>query len=324
MEHEGNDTNAVDDFHIEFSMFETVLHRLDLFVLIPLGILGNILIIIILMQKKNRQYASSMIFTSLAVSDTIILVHGIYLYTSSPEKPTSVECKLSAYFGFTSAQASSMLLAVVASERVLAVTMPHKVKSVFSVKNVRWLIIFIASFLCIMNVCILLSYDINLMTTGVFAGCDPVGQLLYFMSAIYPWIDFCFAFALPFVIIMFSSIVIIARISGNARSRRNDKIHSVTRTLLAANIAFLFTTCPFGIYQIFYPTPPSDDTKYLLYSGLITLSQANASLNFFLYFLSGPKFRADFKEFFKCCIPRQASGTQNSRSIWKLSSATTK
>lgn len=284
-------------------MFEIVLQNLETFFIAPLGILGNILIIIILTQKKNRHFTSSVFFTSLAVSDTITISSGVYnSYIRYVERNTA-ECKVSTFLGYTSVQLSSGILVGVAIERALGVSIPHKVKTICTHVNAKKVVCILAFVLSTFNVSILVSFDIYTFPGEVTINCEPFGHMEYFMLEIYPWLDLCISFAVPYVCIMISSFVIIVKIkeiSSRARNVENNRVASVTRTLLAANVAFMITMGPFGVYQIIHPYPPLDDMGYSVWIGLLTLAQSNASINFFLYFLSGPRFRADVKQFFMC------------------------
>ncbi|KAL4237923.1 hypothetical protein ACF0H5_002633 [Mactra antiquata] len=282
--------------YFEATMYEKVLQNVEKFCIIPLGTIGNILIIIIMTQTKNRNHASSVIFTSLAVSDIAILWIGWF---NSIELSTTVGCKIGNFIGYTVVQLSSLLLATVAVERAFCVKMPHNVKTIFSVANTKKMVVSIVIVLILINSCTVISFEA--VTIDGILSCMPRGELEYFMYAIHPWLDLTLSFLITFVVSVTSSVLIISQLRTRSRivgTSKNDRSHSVTMALLGANFTFLITMCPFVIAQIVNPYPSYGTRDYHLWTTLLNLSQSNAAANFYVYVLSGPKFRADLKEFF--------------------------
>ena len=130
------------------------------------------------------------------------------------------------------------------------------------------------------------------------------------------------AFILPFVLLLIMNCVIIKtlRNRSNIRSEiqgqgQNDsqtsKVRSsenqITVTLLVVTFSFLELTTPFYIIFIYLTsfgmgsTPRGLATFYLVYHIGEKSYYTNYAINFFLYIISGQKFRTDLIKLFPCC-----------------------
>jgi len=126
----------------------------------------------------------------------------------------------------------------------------------------------------------------------------------------YFWSSVVVSFLGPFAAILIGSLFIVIKIrktvSGRKSDNNNRRVLSVTRNLLAANLTFLLTSLPWYIINFlgFYDfligmggpeaILMSNTLRYVLY--------LNQALNFYVYVISGQKFRQDAWQLFaKLC-----------------------
>lgn len=117
----------------------------------------------------------------------------------------------------------------------------------------------------------------------------------------------------PFVLLLVSNIVLVRAVLTSARNvrhklavgqsmqvaTRENQASSLSVTLIALSVTFFFLTGPLRVYLIGYPYFNFDEAKIdkyiniLIFLVLYILFGANAVVNFFLYCLTGTKFRRE-------------------------------
>ena len=145
---------------------------------------------------------------------------------------------------------------------------------------------------------------------------------------IYHWLSFFLSFAMPFVflLIMNSFIIHTLRVrslgleteiqshgvgTGRGSNRKKSKTKNYERqvciTLLSVEFTFLCLYTPIYVYRLialvlsYYPaTAYSFAILTLYYEIAVKLMYSNYGINFFLYAISGQKFRNDLVDLFRC------------------------
>ena len=143
---------------------------------------------------------------------------------------------------------------------------------------------------------------------------------------VYYWLNFIFTFLLPFIFLLSMNVVIIhtlrKRSSKNIRMFRNQghnegqalRIKNTERqiyiTLLLVTFGFLVLTTPSKIMPLYVQAfgygeaPEMFAIFYLFYQLSHKALYTNNGINFFLYIISGQKFRADLIKLFCHCIEK--------------------
>ena len=172
-----------------------------------------------------------------------------------------------------------------------------------------------------------LAYNIPqaFLVDGKTYQCVPYGrvdQIPY--SMVYYWISFVINYALPFILLLSMNSVIIHKIRlrkfGNGlnedpregqsqgqdqdQPRRNSEGQTFA-ILLLVTFALLILTTPAYIFFIyiqvvdFTASPESFASYFLFYHSSFALQVTNYGINFFLYVISGKKFRTDLMKLFQ-------------------------
>ena len=134
------------------------------------------------------------------------------------------------------------------------------------------------------------------------------GAHLSFDKFVWPWIDLSVGSLIPFFLLITGNATIIVRIA-RARSAAKTKMNvqqdhiqmkTMTFLLLGASFIFMITTAPMCIYMVL------DNAEkvyygikfYLFWNISNMLMYINNAINFWLYCVSGPRFRKELLDMF--------------------------
>ncbi len=141
-------------------------------------------------------------------------------------------------------------------------------------------------------------------TTTIVNYCDYTEEDWHFAYVIWPWIDLVVVCAVPVIVIFSSNIVIILKVVRAAKNRSeqmsakggDDTTQSLTVMLIAVSLVYLLTTTPGSIYFVgleLWPTetPKDRHSRAMAYAAVNLIYYFNNCINFFLYCVSGCRFR---------------------------------
>lgn len=252
------------------------------------GLLGNTLIIILMRRPNNSGKSTSVLFTSLAVSDTLFTVNSVVgALRSNNLFSLNDEFNIHAMLWTVNRHVSNWILAAITVERVLIVAYPIKMKDKFTPLNAVIIVVVITVISVIVNVplwCLLRVFRVI-----------QVEALFY--------VDIIHGFCLPFLVMLTGSVYIVASLKQRRLQTNGTQLSSTTRILIAANMAFLITMLPRHVLSFFYEDHVLRDL-YFLHVLFWLLQECNSVLNFYVYILAGTKFREELKEMF---TPRRYS-----------------
>ena len=298
------------------------------FILI-LGTTGNCLSAIVMMRYAFRRSTIGPYFTVLAISDTIVLYTGLcvhWLANTFDIYATSVNihlCRLVFFSLYWSTGVSAWILVAVTWERVLAVsststnTPKYRTRVILTIIALTMFLINAHHFWTLIGD----PYDYAGRT---YIDCKVSETFLYFGEYIWPWINLSINSLIPFVLLLTGNIFIICRIvfvqfklkklqfQTGPRSVRGvrtgsvsgsgRKIPSMTVVLLLVTFVFVFTTAPYCLFPIIQPLLDDEDqptsyntgARHVLGLTIIEiLSYVNNAINFWLYCISGSRFRKE-------------------------------
>ena len=191
-------------------------------------------------------------------------------------------------------------------DRFYGIIRPHKASSFNTVKRAK-----ITSFIVI-----LCCFIFNLPHAFLFVdrgySCVPYAKNMGTLGTTYYWLSFIANFSFPFVALLIMNSFIIHTIrtrrsltaTNEQPLKTSDK--QIFAILLLVTFSFLILTTPdylfflFNMVIDFNQSPGYKAQYYLFYSAAQKAWYANHGINFFLYILSGTKFRNDFKGMFGC------------------------
>ena len=285
-------------------------------ILFVTGFVGNILSLLVYNRQSMRDSVTSFLFKSLAVFDLISCVFailpvgmGAILNIDTPTITYGL-CKINFFMIFPAGELSSLFMTMISVERCIGVNFPIKAKQIFTMIRVKVVSVSIVLLLFLVHIP-------TLIDTKHFV--DPEsGEFIckvfsWFGVAILPWMDFTLFLAIPFVVMVISNAGIIigltrahawrAQASGGAHS---STTRDTTFMLLCVSFAFLVFTLPFHIYMLYNILVLSDgeNNNIDFFSFEFQFTQlllcTNHAVNFFLYCVSGKRFRSEVKNMMLC------------------------
>ena len=211
----------------------------------------------------------------------------------------------------TTVYISNLLILSMTFERFYSIIMPHKAASFNTVKRAKITIVCIVLFSVMYHIPHwFISGNIGrLCLTNVFSTDMSIGEFYYWFSEI-------LHFILPFILLLFMNSVIIhtlhkrSRLNiGQGHNEGKSTKHKISERqiilmLLCVTFGFLILTTPVKIL-VFYMNFHSSNTPqyfaglYLFYQAGEKTYYTNHGINFFLYVISGQKFRQDLVKLFK-------------------------
>ena len=262
-------------------------------------------------------------------SNTSLLGLLSYLGTEHLLIPASpVYCALRLAAVFTSSLCGVYLILAMTFDRFYGIIKPHKASSINTVRR--------AKITCFVIILLCTLFNVPHMFLYIDKGylCIPYAKHMEpLRGEFYYWLSFVVNYSFPFaaLLIMNSFIIHTIRLRKNLGS--TNKIDKKTKTserqifmiLLLVTFSFLLLTTPtymlflFNMIIDFGQSPKQQADFQLFFSASQKTWYTNNGINFFLYILSGTKFRNDFLNVFQCCSQSKIS-TKERPSMSTLSS----
>ena len=220
---------------------------------------------------------------------------------------------------FTAILCSTLLILSMTYDRFYSIIRPHKAASFNTVKRAKITIVCIIIFSIVYNIPHLVVSD------NENRQCLPYGKAMEkSYGQMYYWLSFVVNFALPFVLLLFMNTVMIHKIckrtalklKGNTGTKIQER--QVFLILLFVTFGFLILTTPAYIFFLyvmfvnFLATPRMFAGYYLFYNVAQKMQFTNYGITFFLYVMSGSKFRTDLIKLFECNAPPHTNSFSNS------------
>ena len=206
-------------------------------------------------------------------------------------------------------------------ERFYSIIRPHKAVLLNTVKRAQ------ITIMCIVLFCVLFNVPHLFTTAQRGRNCNPIGKAVeYPYLQIYSWLSSVLNFFLPFLLLLTMNSVIIHTLrqqakwsatmsAGQNQGQGQTEGHSlkmrqtekqVTVTLLLVTFTFLVLMTPPGSILIYvnvydFSKSPQSLAGFRLFGSIAHKTYfTNSGINFFLYVISGRKFRSDLVNLLTC------------------------
>ena len=271
-------------------------------VFLILGIGGNLLSIVVLSRPGLRKSATSVFLIALAVADSLLLLTGllkhwlVFLIETDIRDINDSSCKIHVMLTYVAKYMTRWILVCVSIERFIAVLFPTHHKRLFT-RTKAIIIVAIMSvffFLVCLQMYVMFGKDID-------GACNV--RIVYdnYWLSVWQQIDMIISSLLPFIIMTGATVSIAVKLFIIKTPDGSNKVTSLTRSLLAVNLVFLITTMPQGVVyamgRTFYLKPLK--TIWIVHFTTGMMVYVNSSVNFYLYVLTGRRFRLAFIALFK-------------------------
>ena len=284
-----------------------------------IGMVGNIFVILVLMcsgTSKTRHTTTAIYLTIMAMADMAFLVVGIIpewleacqFFIVNEVHP--VTCKLEKFLFYTFGDVAIWIMCAFTFDRFIAVCFPFKKQHVCTPKYAKITAVVIMVVSCGKNMHVFWTRGPVFDSSDAIleTNCGRPEPFSYFERYIRPWIAFAFVNLIPFIVVITCNIFIIKTLIKAQRrmasvSTNDSGFMQTIFMCLSASFAFLLCITPSIIVYIGKPYWTSEGNPNYTYNiaKAITnqLAYVNHSINFFLYCITGRKFREQFVTLFR-------------------------
>ena len=298
-------------------------------ILFPIGVIGNTLSFFVMVKPNNRKVSTCIYMAAISVNDNLMLglalynwlimvirIHGRHLW----------KCRIAAYLINFSLQSATFQVLAMTLDKYIAIKWPHRAAIHSTPSRAR-------TISCVVIICTL-CYNIPHLFASNLIG----DQCLVYvdggtLTKIYSWITFLVNGIIPFTMLIYMNFVIVKTVKNSRKmfttsavskgtekdigqDKRQKTMKSaenqLTIMLLSVTICFLILLVPAYIRFIYLTfvqrdTPSKYASSMLFFQITYKLYTTNSGFNFFLYCISGKKFRDDLKDLF--CLLGKPSGS---------------
>lgn len=237
-------------------------------------------------------------------------------------------CKINIWLIYVTLTISAWILVAFTIERFLSVFFPHKLKTFCRRGSSIIAVIFIVVTTCAYSSHFLYGFGNRIRDYGNNSPQKKCtiksGDYFYFFYNVHPWLDFCLNCFIPLIIFIICNSCIAVRVllrwrnmqkiadskatkhanrESSAATNRNDNDSRLTIMLFTVTVVFLLTTAPMRVliilFELLYQqnlTSKQYALIYLLFRVSEILMYVNNSVNFFLYCVTGSKFRKELQK----------------------------
>ncbi|XP_071488584.1 allatostatin-A receptor-like [Diadema antillarum] len=297
-----------------------------------LGTLGNLLVAVIIFQRRSSARSTDILIGSLAIADFLTSI--FIIPTPRPIRvPNSWRGMLYCLILFpdiplwTSVTASSYILMAISIDRFIAVVFPLQFGRIVTNRRVKFAIVFIwlAAFLSLSFSFFIIKVDESshqcVLTISTAAGYAAMGYFWFSIRIIVPVLTMLITQSIIAVKLHIQSSTFKANETSAATAfhivARNRVIGMMFLVIVVYIVCWLPNQVAFLGYIVGF-VPPS----YIgspLHHVFTVLGFLNSCANPFIYLTRNPQFRIAFREFLTC-----AANTDVSVFDWKVSPANTK
>ncbi|KAL8570569.1 hypothetical protein ACOMHN_008926 [Nucella lapillus] len=290
------------------------------------GGFGNIATIFVMRRIKDHNSSQYTILTVLAISDFVVLYCGglrdwiRHMYDIDVRNLHDLVCKIHKWILYGGCATSAWLLTCVTVQRTMAVLWPHRMKTVWTVRRTRIIIAALVSTAFGGHLHLLVGLEVTR-----YNRCDArPGVYEYFYRNILMLLDMFLSSLLPCVCQFICDLILSFTLFRNASStsiavhaisdvqKNDDRRKTASRTtvmVLTISCTFVVLTVPmYAFYTVWYKDADiflTQTPQFLARMKLVStithlLGSTNYGVNFYLYCLTGTKYRREFLSWVLC------------------------
>ena len=287
------------------------------------GTVGNVLTLIRVTSKQCKKNSFVVYLGALAVADTAGLYVGcinawLFYAFDIDIMLGAVSCKILGFMFYVCKMMSSLLVATLSTDRMVCCCFLTKKDQFGSPKSAMIVISIILGFVLMINVHELYGFKLIAVNNDTICGYVDNSYATFF-DVYFSYVDTSIYFILPTILIIVANILTVREVINSTKRTSHLMLEAAVRSrirhnrqmvimAIAVSAVFLLTTSPGGIFgiirsyvfndsEVFYV---SSDVEFLLTTIAEVLGYLNLTINFFLYFISGRRFREDLRIACRC------------------------
>ena len=328
-----NSTKIVEVLNRTASIESRIANGIDLYlppVLFVTGVICNTLVILVMRSQYFSKLSTSLYmgFNALTDNASILIILPVHwMHVNFPHAiyrgPNSdFICKALNFLGWGSSDLGIILTSAMTMERAIAIKFPLKSVSYCTVKKARYVIACLVLLIFLKDAIFLVkSAMVPFEEEAQLCGLDiSEPGIKYYSEKVQPAIHNTFL-ALSFTIIIISNIIIVksvrssrsfhsypSTVRASDQYRSNSAIYNsrvassrgrqITIMLISDSLTIVICTLPFSIVTSIDTGDIDGGKRHLIVAVSLYLLYVNRCANFFLYCVSGERFRFALKELF--------------------------
>ena len=286
-------------------------------ILVPVGFIGNVLSLVMI-QANNRNVSTCNFMAAISINDNAMMAFALNIHLITVAKVYEIndmKCKLLSSLTQVGLQNSTFQILAMTIDKFIAIKWPHKATIYSTAKRARITLVGILVWVIIYNIP-------HLFGSGLVGDQCLAYVIGSNITKMYSWLSIVVNAIIPFSTLIHINYIIVKTVKGSFTmfwtndqiSQRKNGItfgmvtrqkamksaeNQLTIMLLLVTTLFLILLIPTYIRFIYLTflerdTPSKYASSMLIYH--VTHKLSNSGINFFLYCISGRKFRNDLKE----------------------------
>ena len=294
-------------------------------ILVPIGLVGNILSFLVMLKPSNRKMSTCIYMAAISANDSMMMLLVLYGWSVSFLKIhrfTPLSCRIRSFFVLCVLQNATYQVVAMTIDKYIAVKWPHKAATYSTPRRAKCTIV-------VLYVCVIFYNLPDFFMTKVIGTTCVSYAVGGVYAKIYSWLTFILNEIIPLTSLIAMNATIVhevreshTRFRNHESSKANENQYStsqgrqrlrktvenqLTVMLLLVTTLFVLLMIPTYVRFLYFTyvtrdTPEKYASAWLLYNLSSRLYYTNSGVNFFVYCISGRKFRKDLKELL--CIGR--------------------
>ena len=271
-----------------------------------------------MIKPNNRKMSTCIFMAAISINDYLMMIFALYTWLIGALKIhiwNEIECKSLSFLSLLTPQNTTYLVLAMTIDKYIAIKWPHKSAMYSTAKRAKITII-------VTYACIFIYNSPHAIFSSV-VGHQCVSYVNGgFVTKVYSWLTFVLNAIIPFTVLFNMNYVIINKVRQSRKMFKNEEIYvensdttaekkrqftmenaenQLTIMLLLVTTLFLVLLIPTYVRFLYLtfvkPETPEKYAGILLFISIsYNLYITNSGINFFLYCISGQKFRNDLKE----------------------------
>ncbi|CAH1775496.1 unnamed protein product [Owenia fusiformis] len=302
-------------------------------VVILIGVVGSVLTIMVMQGTGMKRTTPSVYLTFLATADALTLLTGALRHWINYSWEIDIRdlmawiCKTHHFVLYLCIHLSGWLLVAVSIDRVITVYLPLQARFISTKRNALIISTTMVIILGAINSHWFLTYSVSFNYGELYCQFQPIFEDSFDLR-VWMWVDLALSSALPFLILIVSNIMISVQLARVSKQRNemgsggNDNSRSMTVMLLSISVVFVCLTLPMAVYlttQSFsyeYENSQAIWRDEMTYAIVSNIAYINNAINFFLYCVSGSKFRGELAKL--CGKKKSRKANNQSMSVTRM------
>ncbi|XP_076437359.1 neuromedin U receptor homolog nmur-2-like [Babylonia areolata] len=312
-------------------------------IIILFGVFGNVMTIVIMRRIKSDESTINIYFTAIAVTDTMVLIVytlDMWLYHVFDLNfgiTHSAVCKVHTWLYTGGGTISCWYLVCMTVHRAMSVVWPHRVNVLCTRRTVFLVLSAITVFFALLYSHYLIGFEKVYVESYGYDRCtirhDNDGYMYFF--DIFVYIEVFVYSVLPFLFIVASNAVLVWKLTMSVKMAGkqltqgdSDQVqasrraaNSITLTVAVVSVTYIVLTLPVSVdfvrsfFAVSHGTLTGYEMAYASFVDAVTslMDHTNPAVNFYLYCLTGRRFREEFLKVVCCGRNRLLRGAQQSK-----------